>query len=67
MQLPFLRANKEGKVCFSAVEQIKTVLKYFTEICQGEVLGASPSLAVTEMEVEKSHLRSNIMLHLISF
>ena len=34
MQLPFLRANKEGKVCVSAVEQIKTVLKYFTEICQ---------------------------------
>jgi len=52
VQLPFLRADGEGKVCFAAVEQIKTVLKYFTEICQGEVLGAAPSLAVTEMEVD---------------
>ena len=34
VQLPFLRADVEGKVCFAAVEQIKTVLKYFTEICQ---------------------------------
>jgi len=52
VQLPFLRAHKGGKVCFAAAEQIKTVLKYFTEICQGEVLGAAPSLAVTEMEVD---------------
>ena len=34
VQLPFLRVNKEGKICFAAVEQIKTVLKYLTDLCQ---------------------------------
>ena len=34
VQLPFLRVNKEGKICFAAAEQIKTVLKYLTDLCQ---------------------------------
>ena len=25
---------KEGKICFAAAEQIKTVLKYLTDLCQ---------------------------------
>ena len=33
---------------------------------QGEVLGAAPSLAVTEMEVEKTHLHYNIVFMLCS-
>jgi hypothetical protein len=48
IQLPLLRAHRGGRVAFGAVEQVKTVLRYLTELCQGDVLGADPTLALTE-------------------
>jgi hypothetical protein len=48
VQLPFLKAHKGGRVVFGAAEQVKTVLKYLTELCQTGVLLANPTLAVAE-------------------
>lgn len=47
IQLPLLRAHKGGRVAFGSVAQVKTVLRYITELCQGDVLEADPTLAVT--------------------
>ena len=47
VQLPYLRLHKEGKICFDAAEQIKTVLKYLTDVCQVEGLELKPTFLRT--------------------
>ena len=50
VQLPALRVHRGGRVAFGAACHVKTVLRLLTELCQGEVLEANPTLAVVGEE-----------------
>ena len=46
VQLPFLRVHQGGRLAVAEVARVKTVLRFLTELCQGGVLGAAPTLAM---------------------
>ena len=50
VQLPLLRVHRGGRVAFGAVKQVKTVLRYLTELCQGDLVEAAPTLSLTGTE-----------------
>jgi len=45
--LPFFKAHQSGKVRIENADHVKVVLRYLTELCQGDMLQADPTLAVT--------------------
>jgi len=47
ISLPFFQANQTGRIRIEAEEHVKVVLRYLTELCQGEMLSSDPTLSVT--------------------
>lgn len=47
IHLPFFKADKAGRVRIENADHVKVVLRYLTELCQGDMLQADPTLAVT--------------------
>lgn len=47
ISLPFFRAHQSGKVRIENADHVKVVLRYLTELCQGDMLQADPTLAAT--------------------
>ena len=47
ISLPFFRAHQSGNVRIENSDHVKVVLRYLTELCQGDMLQADPTLAVT--------------------
>ena len=45
ISLPFLKAERSGKVRIERCDQVKMVLRYLTELCQGEMQQVDPNLA----------------------
>ena len=45
ISLPFLKAESSGKVMIERCDQVKMVLRYLTELCQGEMFSVDPTLA----------------------
>jgi len=45
--LPFFKADRSGRVRIENADHVKVVLRYLTELCQGDMLQADPTLAVT--------------------
>ena len=45
ISLPFLKAERSGKVMIERCDQVKMVLRYLTELCQGEMFSTDPTLA----------------------
>ena len=45
ISLPFLKAERSGKVMIERCDQVKMVLRYLTELCQGEMFSVAPTLA----------------------
>lgn len=44
ISLPFFKATQSGMVRMEASDHVKVVLRYLTEICQGEMLEVAPTL-----------------------
>jgi len=47
ISLPFFKAHKSGKVKIENGDHVKVVLRYLTELCQGNMLQADPTLSVS--------------------
>eukprot|EP00092_Neocalanus_flemingeri_P040703 GFUD01044315.1.p1 GENE.GFUD01044315.1~~GFUD01044315.1.p1 ORF type:complete len:482 (+),score=159.93 GFUD01044315.1:42-1448(+) len=47
ISLPFFKAHQSGKVRLENAGHVKVVLRYLTELCQGDMMQADPTLAVT--------------------
>eukprot|EP00092_Neocalanus_flemingeri_P040701 GFUD01044313.1.p1 GENE.GFUD01044313.1~~GFUD01044313.1.p1 ORF type:complete len:469 (+),score=164.13 GFUD01044313.1:61-1467(+) len=47
ISLPFFKAHQSGKVRIENAGHVKVVLRYLTDLCQGDMLQADPTLAVT--------------------
>jgi len=47
ISLPFFKAHHTGRVRIENADHVKVVLRYLTELCQGDMLQADPTLAVT--------------------
>ena len=45
ISLPFLKAERSGKVVIERCDQVKMVLRYLTDLCQGEMFSVDPTLA----------------------
>ena len=45
ISLPFLKAERSGKVMIERSDQVKMVLRYLTELCQGDMFSVDPTLA----------------------
>ena len=45
ISLPFLKAESSGKVMIERCDQVKMVLRYLTELCQGDIQHVDPNLA----------------------
>ena len=45
ISLPFLKAERSGKVMIERCDQVKMVLRYLTELCQGDMQQVDPKLA----------------------
>ena len=45
ISLPFLKAESSGKVMIERCDQVKMVLRYLTDLCQGEMFSVDPTLA----------------------
>ena len=45
ISLPFLKAERSGKVMIERCDQVKMVLRYLTELCQGDMFSVDPTLA----------------------
>jgi len=45
ISLPFLKAERSGKMMIERCDQVKMVLRYLTELCQGEMFSVAPTLA----------------------
>jgi len=45
--LPFFKAHNSGKIRIENASHVKVVLRYLTELCQGDMLQADPTLAAS--------------------
>ena len=45
ISFPFLKAERSGKVMIERCDQVKMVLRYLTELCQGDMQQVDPKLA----------------------
>ena len=45
ISLPFLKAERSGRVMIERPDQVKMVLRYLTELCQGDIQHVDPNLA----------------------
>jgi len=45
--LPFFKAHNSGKIRIDNTNHVKVVLRYLTELCQGDMLQADPTLAAS--------------------
>ena len=50
ISLPFLKAERSGKVKIERCDQVKMVLRYLTELCQGDMFQVDPTLSVQTRE-----------------
>jgi len=46
IHLPFFKADSTGRIRIENADHVKVVLRYLTELCQGNMLQADPTLAV---------------------
>lgn len=46
ISLPFFTAERSGKVRIDRSDFVKVVLRYLTELCQGDMFQIDPTLAV---------------------
>merc|ERR1711874_40846 len=46
ISLPFFQAHQSGHIRIEAEEHVKVVLRYLTELCEGDMLCADPTLSV---------------------
>ena len=45
ISLPFLKVSRAGVLRIQEEDQVKMVLRYLTELCQGSMLQADPTLS----------------------
>jgi len=50
ISLPFFQAHHSGRIRIQEEQHVKVVLRYLTELCQGDMLCADPTLSVTTSE-----------------
>lgn len=48
--LPFLKAAKAGFVRIEKSDHVKVVLRYLTELCQGNMVQVDPTLSAASVE-----------------
>lgn len=48
ISLPFFRAHQSGKVKVDCVRHVRPVMRYLTELCQGNMFQADPSLGLEQ-------------------
>ena len=52
--LPFLKAAKSGIVRIEKSDHVKVVLRYLTELCQGNMLQVDPTLSSASVQFSNS-------------
>ena len=50
ISLPFFKAERSGKVRIDRCDLVKVVLRYLTDLCQGDLFQVDPTLAVMMSE-----------------